>query len=224
MPQWHLLTRRCKWCLFPNEFSSARGLRAKCNDPLILLPPRSWRIWWETSQLTEKLLEMRSRHPWTQLLGVFFASRLHLFSLGEKTLLTRWHVTSENKMAKKALKSPEPSILWHVLARQPVPSRAMPCRVFDYACRRIFVRAACREGEVGGDGGGEGDGKTKSNICRAGCKSVLNWSAPPAGDGLPAPVTSGTRNATLRPAGCGVENQINNCGKGKNCVLPPAGC
>lgn len=102
--------------------------------------------------------------------------------------------------------------------------RAAPCRVFDYACRRIFVRATCREGGVGGDGGGEGDGKTKLNICWAGCKSVLNWSAPPAGDGLPAPATPGTRSATLRPAGWGVENQINNCGKGKNCVLPPAGC
>lgn len=217
MPQWHLLTRRYKWCLFQNEFNSARGLRAKCNDPLIWPPPCSWCIWWQTSQLNEKLLE---RNCW-----VYFSRPVsHLFSLGEKTLLTRWHDTSENKMAKKALKSPEPSILWHVLARQPVPSRAVPCRVFDYACRRIFVRAACREGGVGGDGGGEGDGKTKSNICRAGCKSVLNWSAPPAGDGLPAPATSGTRSATLRPAGCGVENQINNCGKGKNCVLPPAGC
>lgn len=71
---------------------------------------------------------------------------------------------------------------------QPVPSRAVPCRVFDYACRRIFVRAAWRK-----DRGRRRRRRVRmrrrwrnqaAHLQRQVCKAVLNWSAPPAGDGL----------------------------------------
>lgn len=152
-------------------------------------------------------LKWGSCYPWTQLLSVFLASRLHLFSL---TLLrkrhyrqgdmlraeTRWWRTPLNLLRHQFF-----DVYWLCNLRCAVPGIWLRTQV-------DIVRAACR-GKVGGE--------TKMNICRVARKPVQGREELIGSScrSSPCPVTSGTRSAILCPAGRGVVNQINNCGKGK---------